>query len=115
MASTLDITAEQGATFRRVLALKDADNVAIDITGAVVNMQVRRDLTSPDVILEASTTNGRITIVGATGTITIVVLAADMEAIASSGIYDLFVQFLAGDRVRILKGLFTVERAVTDV
>lgn len=52
-----------GADFDRTLTLKQ-DGVGIDIAGATIIMQVRDD-TNSELIVELSTTNGKITLTDA--------------------------------------------------
>lgn len=106
------ITARQGSTFSKTLTwIVDRDPV--NLTGWTARMQVRESVDSPDVVLEASTSNGRISLGGAAGTIEINISAADTEDIeARSYVYDL--ELVSGSEVTaILAGRFVVKPEVT--
>lgn len=112
--AALNLTVEQGATFRRVFTLTDSAGAVINLTGATVAMHVRRtqDQESAELI-RLTTENGRVSIVGASGQITLVLTSAETDLLLASGYYDLFVQYLAGDRIKLLRGVFAVEPRVT--
>lgn len=104
-SARLCFTILQGATFRRgfrwgsvpyptrtvngklvnaqtCLPVPDADLVPVDLTGCTARMQLRVDALAPDVLLELSTTNGRIDLVdGADGWVRFVLDAATTETI----------------------------------
>lgn len=120
MAGQLDFTnecaggigaCEIGATFERILTWK-IDDVPVDLTGASAQMQVRAKLTSP-VIVELSTTNGRITLGGPAGTILLKLTPAQTKAIPPGNyIYDLLINH--GTEVeRLVEGKFHVVAGVT--
>jgi len=103
---------EQGQTFQRVLTLK-TDGVPLNLTGHSAKMQVRKDFNSTAVIVELSTTNGRIVLGGALGTITLNLSAAETFAIARSGIYDLELTSPSNVESRIIEGEFRLLQGVT--
>lgn len=112
-AGYYNITAEQGATFNRVLTWRDASNALINLTGYTARMQVRADYSSTSTILSLTTENSRITLGGAAGTITLLVAASDMAALSSgSFVYDL--ELINGATVtRLVQGTFVVNAEVT--
>lgn len=112
-AGIYNITAEQGATFSRVLTWRDVANALINLTGYTARMQVRNDYASPATVLALTTENSRITLGGVAGTITLSVLASDMAAIsAGSYVYDL--ELVNGSAVtRLVQGTFAVNAEVT--
>jgi hypothetical protein len=101
-----DIIIEQGATFRRVITWKDSSGSPINLTGYTAKMQVRERVRDSDVVLECSTSNGRITLGGSAGTITIVaqdevtVLLSEMP----KAVYDLELTSAGGEVTRLLRG-----------
>lgn len=113
IAGTYNITADQGATFSRVLTWKDSSDVPVNLTTYTARMQVRSIASSADVVLELTTANGRITLGGALGTITLNVPAADMDDVpAGSYAYDL--ELVSGGAVtRLVMGSFQVRAEVT--
>jgi hypothetical protein len=105
---------EQGATFNRVLTWRNPDATPIDLTGYTARMQVRPNKLSADVLLSLTTQNGRITLGGALGTITLDV-DATVAATISAGqfVYDLELISSAGEVTRLIEGAFVVDGEVT--
>jgi hypothetical protein len=90
-AQRYNLIIEQGATFRRSFAIKE-NGVAVDLSGHTARMQIRETVSSSTTLLEASTSNGRITITGATGTVLVQISATDTAALTfARGVYDLLV------------------------
>ena len=112
-AGIYNITAEQGSTFSRVLTWRDANDALINLTGYTARMQVRADYTSLTTVLSLTTENGKITLGGALGTITLLVSASDMADISNgSFVYDL--EMVNSTTVtRLVQGNFTVNAEVT--
>ena len=105
---------EQGATFSLSITWTNPDGTPINITGASAKMQVRATKTSSNVILEASTTNGRITLGGSAGTV-IFNIPASVTSLLSVGqyVYDLNITDSSGNITRLLEGAFFVDGEVT--
>lgn len=114
-AGLYDITAEQGATFSRVLTWRDATSAPVDLYGFSAAMQVRKSLEAATPMLSlSSANNGGITMGGASGQITITASASTMSQLkAGSYYYDLEVTNRTGVIIRLLQGKFTVTREVT--
>ncbi len=112
-AGIYNFICEQGATFTRVLNATDDANDPIDLTGYTARMQVRRDLDATGILIELTTENGRITLGGATGDITLTIDADDTSAIPRPGVYDLELESDSGIVIRLLKGAFTLDSEVT--
>ena len=107
---------EQGATYRRVFRYTDSDGVPVDITDYVARMQVRQSVSSPSVLLEATTINGRLTINGPAGEVTLTLSAAITAAIAwTRGKYDLELEAPDSTVTRLLEGAVQVKREITRV
>ena len=106
--------AEVGATFEQTLAWQDADGVGLSITGKTIEMEVRA-CPGGDVIVEASTTDGRIVITdGANGIFAITIPANIMADVAPlSYVYDILLITSAADRIRLVEGAFHVAARVT--
>lgn len=105
---------EQGATYRRVFQYKDSEDVPVDITDYIARMQVRQSVSSPTVLLEASTINGRLTINGPTGETTLTLSAETTAAITwTRGKYDLELESPDGTVTRLLEGAVQVKREIT--
>lgn len=102
----------QGATFRRTLTYKIGRKV-VDLTNFVARMQVRENYDSASTLVNLTSTQG-ITLGGTAGTITIYISATDTKNIkAGIYVYDLEIQSLDGDVIRLLQGKFTVSPEVT--
>jgi len=76
-------------------------------------MQLRKNIEDTSNILELTTSNGRISLGGVAGTVTLTIAASDTAALSAiEGVYDL--ELVSGDTVeKLLKGTFTVQREVT--
>ena len=103
---------EQGSTFGLTITYKDSNGTAINLTGYSARMQMRRTY-EDSALIELTTDNGRITLGGSAGTVTLTIAAGDTAALPSvEGVYDL--ELVSGDIVdKLLAGTFTVAREVT--
>lgn len=105
---------EQGATFYQPLVWKDGDGDVVNLTGYTARMQVRKTLKADTPILTLTTEDGRITLGGALGTILLEVSATDTaELTACCGVYDLELQSIDGNVVRLLEGEIEISKEVT--
>lgn len=114
-AGVYNITADQGATFSRTLTWTDSARNAYNVTGYTARMHVRANLTSNTTVLELTTENGRISLGGAAGTVTLNVAANTMANIsADKYVYDLeLVAPSTGVVTRLVQGNFVVRGEVT--
>lgn len=113
-AGIYDIYMEQGATYNQPLVWKDSSGTAVNVTGYTARMQIRRTLDATTVILTLTTENGRITVGGSNGLITLLVSAADTAALTTfCGVYDLEVISPAGVVTRLLEGQVEISKEVT--
>ena len=110
-AGTYNITADQGATFTRTITWTDGTN-PINLTGYTARMQVRATIDSTTVALELTTSNGRISLGGSAGTVTLTVPAATMT-LDGQYVYDLELISGSGVVTRLVQGTFTVRAEVT--
>jgi hypothetical protein len=103
---------EQGATFSSLLTWKDQDGDPINVTGYSAAMQVRsKPCTDP--ILTLTSSNGKIALGGALGTITLTLAATETDDLTpGTYIYDLELT-LSGVVTRLIEGSFTVSPEVT--
>jgi hypothetical protein len=94
VADSHPFVCKQGTTFRRRLVFKDANQSPVPTTGYTGIMQIRLldDSGNSPPVLELSTSNGRITMGGADGSISLL-LDANTTASLPSGTYeyDLFI------------------------
>jgi len=110
-AAKLNLTVEQGADFSKRLVWRDKNKRPVNLTGYTAKMQVRSSAGSPTVILELSTTNGRISLPGS-GAIELTIASNDTETI-TSGVYDLKLYAPDGKEIRFIEGKLTVTPGVT--
>ncbi len=114
--------AEQGATFTRVFTLYTGalTDPPVDLANVTaIKMQVKNKV-GGTLILEASTTNGRITIGSPTtlGQFTITIPETIMEAATPCSathphVYDIKVTFQDGSVLRYFEGFFEIKAGVT--
>ena len=118
MADEQTLNIDQGAYWSQVIEWQDANSAPINLTGYTARMQIRRKVTSADSLLELTTTNGRITLGGVLGTITLAIAAADTAALPATPsdrrwYYDLELVPAGGNVVRLLQGRVVVSPEVT--
>lgn len=125
-AGTLNMTAEQGATFNVVLTWKDSNDNPIDLTGYTARMQIRDSyLSSSTTLFDMTTANGKITLGGAAGTIALLLTAAETAGVTipdnptnpqamptKQFVYDLEL-VNAGSVTRLVQGTWTIQGEVT--
>tara|TARA_R110000822_G_scaffold52078_2_gene135032 strand:- start:336 stop:686 length:351 start_codon:yes stop_codon:yes gene_type:complete len=105
---------EQGATFSQVLTLTDTAGQLVNLTGyASAEMDLRLDPESSSSVLDLTTSNSRITLGGAAGTVTLTVSAADTaDLTAGDGVYDL--EIVTGSNIyRVLEGTYSIRRNIS--
>lgn len=122
IAGTYNILCEQGASFARVIALEQpripteedpSEYEIYPLTNHTARMQVRRTIESETPVITLTTENGRISISGGSGLITLTISAADTAALTSNGVYDLEIIASNGVVSRVIKGTFTLSLEVT--
>jgi hypothetical protein len=114
-AGIYNIIADQGATLSRTVTWKDSAKTPINVTGYTARMHVRSNVTSNTTVLVLTTENSRISLGGATGTVTLTVSAADMTNVTSGQyVYDLELVAPVSNVVsRLIQGNFSVRAEVT--
>ena len=121
IAGNYNILCQQGSSFARVIAVEQprtpteqnpAEYEAYPLTNYTARMQVRRTI-NEDPMITLTTENGRITINGAAGLISLSISAADTAALESSGVYDLEIISSGGLVSRVIQGTFTLSLEVT--
>lgn len=119
IAGSYNILCEQGATFSRVIYIEQPTTAdpeiyePYDLTDHTARMQVRRTMESSTPLITLTTENGRITIDGDDGKITLSISAADTADLTSSGVYDLEIIDNSGNVSRVVQGSFTLSQEVT--
>jgi len=118
IASKYNIVVEAGATYRKKITWKNSNKTPVDLTGCTGRMQIRKNITDTTILLSLTTENGGIVIGGTLGTIQIIILDNQTDAL-SNGVYDLEIIHPLGsgqvrqDVTRFLYGSVTVLPSVT--
>ena len=100
-AGIYHIVMEQGSTFSRVITYKDSSGDLVNLSAHTARMHLRKSVDDSVTVLELTTENGRITLGGASGTITLTVSATDTALLnAVDGVYDL--ELINGDVIEKL-------------
>jgi hypothetical protein len=117
-AAQYEVAIEAGAKLARTFLYKDADGVAVPLTGKSGRMQMREDPENPTILHEMTTANGGLIFEAAAvvGQIEMYIGATDTEAFTfSKACYDLEVvdDGDPDDVIRLLEGDVTVSPNVT--
>lgn len=112
-AGIYNTTIDQGSVWSVVLVYTDSNNTPVNLTGYTAAMQLRQNYNSDIADLTLTTANGGITIVGATGTITITATAVQTGAL-DPGFYVYDLELTSGSNIsRLIQGQLTVAEQVT--
>ena len=113
MASEVNFTLDQGATFTQTLIYKDSEGELVDLTGYTARSKARASLESNVVIWNLTNGNG-ITLGGATGEITLTLSAATTADYEPGAVYVYDLEIVNGSTVtRLIQGQVTVNGEVT--
>lgn len=113
-AAAYDFVIEQGATLNKTFVWKSSDGVVIPLTGYTARMQIRATVSSPDILLELSTSNGLIVITPNAGQIALICGPTVTSVITwRRGKYDLELTSPTGVVTRLLYGEVEVSKEVT--
>ena len=112
-AGIYNTTIDQGSVWSVVLVYTDSNNTPVNLTGYTAAMQLRQNYNSEVADLTLTTANGGITIVGATGTITITATAVQ-TGLLDPGFYVYDLELTSGSNIsRLIQGQLTVAEQVT--
>lgn len=114
-AGRYQLTIEQGATYEQTIRYYNPDGVTpIDLAGCSAKMQIRETAANSTVLMELSTSNGRITITPASGQIVLYISDEDTDTMpAGKFVYDLELYHLDQTTTRLIEGKVSVHAAVT--
>lgn len=114
IAGTYNMTCNQGATLQRTITWTDPAKRPINLSGYTARMHVRATTESNTKVLELTTSNNRITLGGAAGTVSLNV-DANTTANLTPGlyVYDLELVSGGGEVTRLVEGNFNVKAEVT--
>ena len=108
-----NISVYQGTTFT-LAPIWLIDGAVVNVTGYTAKMQVREAADSSTVIIELSTTNGRIVVSGAAGQFTLTLTDSETTALtAGNYVYDMNITSSGGVVTKLLQGSFVVLDSVT--
>ena len=111
--TSYDLCIPQGATFTKVIRWKQ-NGALVDLTGYTARMQVRATTEAASSLIELTTENGRISLGGTAGTITLNISATDTAALtAGRGVYDLELVAPNGTVFKPVGGVVTIPRNIT--
>jgi hypothetical protein len=114
-AGIYNATIDQGSVWSVIFVYKDPNDNPINLNGYTAAMQLRQVYDSTTADLTLTTENGGISIVGATGTITVTATDEQTGALTPGYyVYDLELT-LAGNVSRLVQGQITVAEQVTRV
>lgn len=112
--ATYDLEINQGATYSKTFTWKDGAGEPVNLTAYTARMQVRRGVSDETVLLELTTENGRLTLGGVAGTVSLNLTPTVTAAIDwRRGKYDLELVAPDGSVTRFLDGQVVVSREVT--
>jgi hypothetical protein len=113
IAGVYNLNIDQGATFERVITVKNPDESLYDFTDYTARMHIREEIDSDDFQVALTTENGGLTLGGALGTITLYLSPTATSALDDEGVYDLEIIAPNGKIYRLLKGRVRVDTEVT--
>ena len=112
-AGIYNTTIDQGSVWTVVLVYTDSNDTPVNLTGYTAAMQLRQNYNSDVADLTLTTANGGISIVGATGTITINATAVQ-TGLLDPGFYVYDLELTSGSNIsRLIQGQLTVAEQVT--
>ena len=106
---------EQGATFKKILTLKDSSGSVINLSRySGAEMDLRLDQDSSSTVVTLTTANGGIANGGAAGTLTLLISASDTANLTpGDGVYDLELTDASGIVNRLLEGTYSIRGNVS--
>lgn len=118
MAATLNLSVDQGTTYTHNFTVQNADGTVRDLTGYTARMNVRRNFDFGNILIDATTSNGKLSLTPTQGIVTLELEPSDTSDIrfageALEGVYDLELVAPTGDVYRPLEGAFVINREVT--
>lgn len=102
MSITLDL--KQSLPFDYTVTLTDNNSLPIDLTGADIVMKIRPELSSDDVTVELSVTNGRITFVDAVNGRFRLYIEPAVTVTVEGGVFDIVVTTAGSDVYLLAEG-----------
>ncbi|CAB4122175.1 hypothetical protein UFOVP26_109 [uncultured Caudovirales phage] len=110
----INLTIEQGATFRYKFAWVDTKKRAINLTGYTARMQIRATVEDVAILAELTTSNGGLVVSEISGIVSL--LMSDTQTSAfnwTKGVYDIELISPNSEVYRMVSGSVTVSKEVT--
>jgi hypothetical protein len=108
-----DLRFNQGSRFELPINVTES-GVTKDLTNWTARMQIRQFKDSATVLADYTILNGRITVNGPTGRVTVLVPASVTDGYEwGDGVYDLEIVAPDGDAIRIMEGTVSFSKQVT--
>tara|TARA_R110000744_G_C18911767_1_gene510658 strand:- start:151 stop:504 length:354 start_codon:yes stop_codon:yes gene_type:complete len=106
---------EQGATFGQTLKLTDSANTVINLTGySSGSMSLKQTPDATANVIQLLTSNGRMTLGGSAGTVTLLISASDTANLTpDDGVFDLEIVSGSGIITRLIEGTYSIRRNIT--
>ncbi len=116
-AGVLNLSIEQGATFRLPITWKTGTpRTVVNLTGYTARMQLRRVVTDELPLISITDTlssEGQVILGGVLGTIEVFITDTATEELVSGGVYDLELIAPNDDVKRLVQGRFSLSLNVT--
>lgn len=110
---SLDFLMPKGSTFSRTLTWKVSGS-PVNLTGYTARMMARTSHISETIVLDMTTSNGKISLGGTAGTITLNLSATETAAITATSLsYDLELVSAGGVVTRLVEGQIVLTPEVT--
>jgi hypothetical protein len=116
IAGVYNLNIDQGATFERLITVKDSSGDLMDLTSYTARMHIRPEMEEDDEdeVVVLTTENGHITLGGAAGTIALELPPTITASLRRDCVYDLeLVHTVSGKVYRLLKGIVRISDEVT--
>jgi hypothetical protein len=112
-AARINLAIEHGVTYERLFTYKPG-KVPADLTGCTAKAQIRAKADATEVLLELSTTNGRIILGTTDGAIKLLIPKAVTGAITwKKGVWDFILTFADESDKKLMAGEVVINTTVT--
>lgn len=106
-------TIQAGATFTRVITIKNPDGTAMDLTGYTARGMLKKHYKDTSPALDLSLSSRLVITTPASGVLTLSISATDTGALAGDYFFDIEIQSAGGIVYRPVQGVFHVDPEVT--
>lgn len=117
-AATVNFVLYPHATFTETVTLRNSDGTVMNLTGYSARAQVRREIDDTDAVFDLSSTNGKIVLGGAAGTVQFLLAntETDNPEVDWDGeywVYDMLLTAPSGIVERMIQGAISAIPGVT--